>query len=105
MFRILNVSYDCNYGVVDGQYINGGWMCDNLNTTCPRLDESAALLRDFIGQFAPNKPVWLTELCYATEFGDYNVSLGCAPIPRLDFQDAMQWGMLVIGDSSKIWWF
>ena len=79
--------YDCNYGIVNGEYINGGWQCDGLNATCARLDESAALLRDFVHRVAPNKPVWLTELCYATEFGDYNVSLGCSPLPRLDFQD------------------
>ena len=94
--------YDCNYGVVDGELINSGWSCDGLNATCVRLDESAALLRDFVASFAPDKPVWLTELCYATEFGDYNVSKGCAALPRLDFQDAMQWGRMMNADFNIV---
>ena len=104
--------YDCNYGVVENEYINGGWKCAGLNATCEKLDESAALLAAFIQQrpALAAKPLWLTELCYATEFGDYNVSKGCAPIPRLDFQDAMQWGRMmyadfnIVGASGWLYW-
>ncbi len=90
--------------MVNNRYINGGWACAGLNATCEKLDESAALLADFLRQrpALADKPLWLTELCYATEYGDYNVSKGCAAIPRLDFQDAMQWGRMMYADFNIV---
>ncbi len=78
--------YDCNYGLADGM----GWQCNELNTTCPHLKESAALMRTFYEKYGRNRPLWMTEVCYASEFGDYNTSKGCPSLPRYDFQDGMQ---------------
>jgi hypothetical protein len=89
--------YDCNYGPAEDL----GWQCsgaDGLNTTCPFLDSAAAAMKDLYDKIGRDRPLWMTEVCYASEFGDYNVSKGCPALPRLDFQDGMQVGptMLLI---------
>jgi len=92
--------YDC------GDF--GGWSCTGLNATCPKLMESATELSKFVKKYGQGLSVWMTELCYATEFGDYPLS--CPKIPRLDFDDAMQWGRMmyadfgIVGASGWIYW-
>lgn len=90
--------YDCNYGPAEGL----GWQCDGLNTSCPYLEESAQMMRQFYEQYGQNRTLWMTELCYASEFGDYQVANGCASLPRLDFQDSMQWGAMIFADFNII---
>jgi O-glycosyl hydrolase len=90
--------YDCNYGPAEGL----GWQCNGLNTTCPYLEESSQMMRQFYEQYGQNRTLWMTELCYASEFGDYQVANGCASLPRLDFQDSMQWGAMIFADFNII---
>lgn len=49
------------------------------------------------------------QVCYATATGDYPLPPRCPPLPRLDFEDAMQWGRMLFGDvragaSAWIYW-
>jgi len=93
--------YDCNYGPAE----DIGWECTGsagLNTTCPYLEDAAREMRTFYEQYGRNRTIWMTELCYASEFGDYNVSHGCPVIPRLDFDDAMQWGDMIFADLNIV---
>jgi glucosylceramidase len=90
--------YDCNYGPAEGL----GWQCNGFNTTCPYLAESSQMMRQFYEQYGHNRTLWMTELCYASEFGDYQVANGCAALPRLDFQDSMQWGAMMFADFNII---
>lgn len=93
--------YDC------GDF--GGWKCTGLNATCPHLMECAASLSTYLKTYAQNLKAWMTELCYATEFNDYPAK-SCPKIPRLDFEDAMQWGRMlyadfaIVGASGWIYW-
>jgi len=99
---VMYHGYDC------GDF--GGWTCQGLNATCPLLAQSAANFSAFVRKYAPGLKLWMTELCYATEFGDYPLPPACPPIPRVDFDDAMQWGRIIfydfttIGVSGWIYW-
>ena len=100
--------YDCNDGPAEGL----GWQCtdENLtpqtgtNTTCPYLDRSASAMKGFLDEFnKEGRQVWMTELCYASEFADYDPSVtGCPAIPRYDFQDATQWAHMIFTDLNII---
>ena len=80
--------YDCNDGPAEGL----GWQCEGLNTTCPYLKSAVGELKLFGDKYAKGKKMWMTEVCYASEFTDYDPALtGCPDLPRLDFDDAMQW--------------
>merc|ERR1711871_459706 len=107
--------YDCNDGPAEGM----GWQCTDeagtpktgTNTTCPFLDRSAGAMKDFLRKNQGDRQVWMTELCYASEFDDYNPALtGCPDIPRYDFEDATQWAKMmftdfnVIGANAWIYW-
>jgi O-glycosyl hydrolase len=83
---------------------HGGWQCDGLNTTCPKLHESAEMLKTFYNHYNSDakRPVWMTELCYASEFGDYNYQTNCPKLPRMDFTDALQWGEMLFTDFNVI---
>jgi hypothetical protein len=80
----------------------GGWKCDGLNTTCPFIEQSAQLFRNYLDVYSPNRTIWMTELCYATEFGDYNVTNGCPALPRYDFIDGLQWGKMLFSDWNIV---
>merc|ERR1711871_1743908 len=110
--------YDCNDGPAEGM----GWQCTDesgnkktgTNTTCPYLDRSAGAMKAFLEAVNENKDkksdgdvgqrqVWMTELCYASEFDDYNPELtGCSDIPRYDFNDATQWAKMMYTDFNVI---
>ena len=110
--------YDCNDGPAEGM----GWQCTDeegnkktgTNTTCPYLDRSASAMKAFLevvnggdqGQDEDQvgqRQVWMTELCYASEFDDYNPQLtGCPDIPRYDFNDATQWAKMIYTDFNII---
>jgi glucosylceramidase len=90
--------YDCNYGPAEGL----GWQCDGLNTTCPYLADASKTIRDFYEKYGKNRTLWMTEVCYASEFGDYNETKGCAKLPRLDFQDMTQWGDMLFADFNIV---
>lgn len=79
-----------------------GWQCDGLNTTCPFLEDSAQQMRNFYETYGRNRTLWMTEVCYASEFTDYQVSNGCPALPRLDFQDSMQWGRMLMADFNIV---
>lgn len=83
---------------------HGGWQCDGLNTTCPKLQQSAEMLKVFYDQYngEMKRPVWMTELCYASEFDDYNYRTDCPKLPRMDFTDALQWGEMLFTDFNVI---
>jgi glucosylceramidase len=90
--------YDCGSGN------QSGWICSETplgnNCTCPGLQEAMTAIANYKQQF-PEYKMWLTELCYATEYGDYPPpGNGCLPLPRLDFMDGMQWGRMIFGDLS-----
>lgn len=100
--------YDCNYGPAEDM----GWQCsftegpaesNALNTTCPYLQSSAEAMAQFYADYGRNRTVWMSEVCYASEFGDYNTSSsGCPPLPRPDFDDAMQWGDMLFADFNTV---
>lgn len=101
--------YDCNDGPAEGM----GWQCtdENLtpktgtNTTCPYLERSAGAFKAFLDEFnhEEGRQVWMTELCYASEFADYNpLKTGCPAIPRYDFEDATQWAHMIFTDFNLI---
>ncbi len=100
--------YDCNDGPAEGM----GWQCTDedgspksgTNTTCPYLDRSAGEMKAFLNDFnSQGRQVWMTELCYASEFADYNpLKTGCPDIPRYDFQDATQWAHMMFTDFNII---
>ncbi len=95
--------YDCNDGLSEGL----GWQClDKVNiknTTCPFIDESAQLLKNFADKYQGDRQIWMTELCYASEFADYYPpTSGCPDIPRYDFDDGMQWGKMMFADFNII---
>jgi hypothetical protein len=46
--------------------------------------------------------VWMSELCYAIEYGDYVGPPSTPMLPRADFQDAMQWGYMMFGDFVTV---
>lgn len=52
----------------------------------------------------------MTEVCYASEFEDYQTDGYCPDIPRNDFEDSMQWGQMLFADfniagvSAWIYW-
>jgi len=60
----------------------------NLNTTCPYLLDSARLAKNFTDHYA-RKPdgtklqVWMTEVCYASEFEDYPSSVSTSTPPAV----------------------
>jgi O-glycosyl hydrolase len=61
-----------------------------------------------IKQQFPDKKLWMTEVSYAVEYGDYEVP-SCPNLPRTDFEDSMQWAHMLIGDfnagsSAEIYW-
>ena len=99
--------YDCGSGN------QSGWICTETplgnNCTCPGLEEAMTAIAEYKQQY-PELKMWLTELCYATEYGDYPPpGNGCLPLPRLDFMDGMQWGRMIFGDllagaSGWIYW-
>lgn len=98
--------YDCAYGPAEDL----GWQCSGLSTTCPYLKDRANDMKVFYDKYGRNRPLWMTEVCYATEFGDYNVSKGCPDLPRYDFEDSTQWGEMlfadfnIVGASGWIYW-
>lgn len=51
--------------------------------------------------------MWMTELCYATECGDY--PLTAPKLPRYDFEDGHNWGNVIMldleaGANGWIYW-
>jgi O-glycosyl hydrolase len=99
--------YDCNDGPAEGL----GWQCTDeagtpktgMNTTCPFLDRSSGAMKGFLEKYGGERQVWMTELCYASEFDDYNPALtGCPDIPRYDFNDATQWAKMMYADFNII---
>lgn len=108
--------YDCNDGPAEGM----GWQCTGLNTTCPYLLSAALEMQKFKQQYAPyseyphtgydnlsadatERQVWMTEVCYASEFEDYSpTTTDCPDLPRLDFDDAMQWARMIFADFNVV---
>lgn len=95
--------YDCNDGVSEGL----GWQCldesNKRNTTCPFIDESGAILKKFAEEYQGERQIWMTEVCYASEFSDYYPpTSGCPDIPRYDFDDGMQWGKMIFTDLNVV---
>lgn len=80
----------------------GGWTCKGLNTTCPHIAETMAAMKKFVRTYVPHLKLWMTELCYALEFGDYPGPPSCPTLPRYDFQDGMQWGYMLFGDFGEV---
>jgi len=59
----------------------------------------------------PEKKIWMTEVCYAIEYGDYEPPPfgNCPMLPRTDFEDSMTWSRMLFGDilagsSAEIYW-
>jgi len=95
--------YDCNDGLSEGL----GWQCldpaNTKNTTCPFIEESGQILKNFTKKYQGDRQIWMTELCYASEFSDYYPpTSGCPEIPRYDFEDAMQWGKMMFVDFNIV---
>lgn len=91
---------------------NGGWSCggdNHLNTTCPHLDWAMGNITAYKAMY-PSLKMWMTEVCYAIEFSDYPPNTTeCPPLPRLDFEDGLQWGRMIVGDmqagaSGWVYW-
>jgi len=81
----------------------GGWVCNGLNTTCPHIEDTMKRMRAFVKTHVPaHMRVWMTELCYADEFGDYPGPPKCPRLPRYDFEDSMQWGYMLFGDFGVV---
>ena len=59
-------------------------------------------MRRFYEKYGHGRQLWMTEVCYASEFGDYNYSNGCPSLPRLDFEDSMQWGDMIYADFNIV---
>ena len=78
-----------------------------FNTTLFCLPEALQNMALIKQQF-PDKKLWMTEVSYAVEYGDYEVP-SCPNLPRTDFEDSMQWAHMLIGDfnagsSAEIYW-
>lgn len=92
------------------------WSCERAagpdgrviyNTTMLCLPEALKEMALIKEQF-PQKKLWMTEVCYAVEYGDYEVP-SCPNLPRTDFEDSMQWAYMLFGDflagsSAEIYW-
>ncbi len=60
--------YDCN-----------PWICTGFNSTCPELAEAELLIEELHRAY-PDTPLWMSEVCYAEEYGSYQ-----PPCPNLPF--------------------
>jgi glucosylceramidase len=89
--------YDCN-----------PWTCNYGNNTCPVLDKSAKNIQK-IHALHPQLKLWMTEVCYAQEYGNFPPPPACPSLPLYEFEDGIQWGKMIISDfksgaSAWIYW-
>jgi len=96
--------YDCgdNLQGYRHNHNHGGWTCSGINTTCPYIETTMAGMKKFVDKEVPGMKLWMTELCYALEDGDYPSPPKCPTLPRYDFEDAMQWGYMIFGDFGTV---
>ena len=66
------------------------WTCHLGNQTCPQLTASSALIANLTKRFS-NVPWWMSEVCYAQEYGNWNGPPACPALPFDAFQDSLQW--------------
>ena len=82
---------------------------DIFNITCPELRDSAALIEG-LHELFPSYPLWMSEVCYAQEYGSYlGPDGGCPALPFDNFEDSIQWGKMIVADmrshaSAWIYW-
>lgn len=58
-----------------------------LNTTCPGIEWTMQSMAYFVQQNLPKGfKLWMSELCYAIEYGDYVGPPVTPMLPRADFQ-------------------
>ena len=94
------------------------WICSQdeeekeeniFNITCPELRDSSALIEGLHEMF-PSYPLWMSEVCYAQEYGSYlGPEGGCPALPFDNFEDSIQWGKMIVSDmrshaSAWIYW-
>lgn len=90
--------YDCN-----------PWICHGgHNATCPQLGETAKLIQEMHAAY-PSLKLWMTEVCYAQEYGNWSPPPACPGLPFGAFEDSLQWGKMIIADmnsfsSAWIYW-
>jgi glucosylceramidase len=83
---VLYHGYDC-----------APWLCDHGNQTCPQLPAAAALIANLTERYA-RKKFWMSEVCYAQEYGNWNGPPACPRLPFTAFEDSLQWVRMVIAD-------
>lgn len=86
------------------------WVCSGNNNTCPQLDWSTSLIANLTARYAHlNVSWWMSEVCYAQEYGNWNGPPACPALPFAAFQDALQWFRMMVADfragaSAWIYW-
>mmetsp|Transcript_2006 Transcript_2006/g.3118 ORF Transcript_2006/g.3118 Transcript_2006/m.3118 type:complete len:275 (+) Transcript_2006:785-1609(+) len=98
--------YDCSPWICKDEDEDG----NSANVTCPELRDSVDLI-DGLHHLFPTYPLWMSEVCYAEEYGSYlGPDGGCPALPFADFEDSLQWGKMIVADltvghaSAWIYW-